>query len=70
MMRGFATTAKAENRMDALAGSHVQLVEAIAEKDVDEATRIFSDMMVMLRIESGRCQSLTIDHVIRTYQAP
>ena len=54
MMRGFATTAKAENRMDALAGSHVQLVEAIAEKDVDEATRIFSDMMVMLRIESGR----------------
>ena len=48
----------------------IQLVEAIAEKDVDEATRIFSDMMVMLRIESGRCQSLTIDHVIRTYQAP
>lgn len=56
MMKGFATMAKAENRMDALVESHAQLVEAIAERDVHEATHIFSDMMAVLRIESGRCQ--------------
>ena len=56
MMKGFATTARAEDRMDALVESHDQLVEAIAKRDVREATRIFSDMMVVLRIESGRCQ--------------
>ena len=57
MMKGFATMAKAENRMDALVESHAQLVEAIAEKDAHEATRIYSDMMAVLRIQSGRRQS-------------
>lgn len=56
MMNGFATRAMAEGRMDALVGSHEQLVEAITKRDCHEATHIFADMMAVLRIEAGRCQ--------------
>ncbi|MCY7302107.1 MAG: FCD domain-containing protein [Thermoleophilia bacterium] len=56
MMNGFASRAMAEGRIEALVESHAQLVEAIRERDCHEATRVFSDMMAALRIESGRCQ--------------
>ncbi len=56
MMIGFASRAMAEGRIEALVESHAQLVEAIRERDCHEATRVFSDMMAALRIESGRCQ--------------
>lgn len=55
----------AGDRVDALIDSHGQLVEAIARRDVDGATDVFSAMMNDLRIESGRCRPDTGEYVIR-----
>lgn len=55
MMNGFASRARAEGSMSLLVESHAQLVEAIAARDCHEAAHIFSEMMALLRIESGWC---------------
>lgn len=65
MIARFARTAVAENRMDALVDSHVRLVEAVGRRDADEAALIVSGMMLLLRIESGRCRPRTTHHAIR-----
>ncbi|TFH20720.1 MAG: hypothetical protein E4H03_11765 [Myxococcales bacterium] len=63
MIERFATTAAAENRMDALIESHARLVEAIGRHDANEAALIVSDMMIVLRIESGRSWPRTANRV-------
>jgi len=57
MIAGFALIAVSENRIDALVESHVRLVEAIGRRDADDAEMLVSDMMILLRIDSGRCRT-------------
>ena len=69
MIGRFARTAAAEDRMDALVDSHTRLVEAVGRRDADAAAVTVSDMMIVLRIESGRCRPRPTPHVIR-HQVP
>ena len=64
MIARFAIAAVAEDRMDDLFDSHLRLLEAVRRRDPDEAALIVSDMMVLLRIDSGRCLPRTTRHVI------
>lgn len=64
MITRFAVAAVAEARMNDLFDSHLRLLEAVRRRDPDEAALIVSDMMVLLRIELGRCLPRTTRHVI------
>lgn len=54
MIALFTQTAGREKTMDALLSSHAQLVDAVEQRDGDEAARIISEMMVRLRVEADR----------------
>ena len=58
MIALFTRTAAAEDRMDALVDSHAGLVDAVERQDADEAARIISEMMALLRTEAGRRRGL------------
>lgn len=61
MIALFVRTAIAEQRMDALVGSHSRLVDAVERQDGDEASRIIADMMGLLRDAAGRRREHAVD---------
>jgi len=69
MIALFTRAAATESGMDALVESHAQLVDAVERRDADEAARISSEMMDVLRIEVGRRHALVTDQA-STRQRP
>ncbi len=65
MIERYATTAVADARMDALVDSHAALVRAVEQRDVHQASVVYSDMMAALRVESGRCWPRLRDRTMR-----
>ncbi len=62
MIALFTRTAVREGRMGALLESHTQLVDTVERQEPDEAARIISEMMALLRLEADRRGTQIAEH--------